>query len=62
MGQGFEHFKKLVEERSNGEIEVTIFDSSTFGNFDSVVQGLQSGILQMGSASTPKLAPSRRTS
>ncbi|MDP5220579.1 TRAP transporter substrate-binding protein [Ruegeria sp. 2205SS24-7] len=57
MGQGFEFFKKLVEERSNGEIEVTIFDSSKFGNFDSVVQGLQSGLLQMGSASTPNLAP-----
>lgn len=57
MGQGFEYFKELVEERSNGEIEVTIFDSSKFGNFDSVVQGLQSGLLQMGSASTPNLAP-----
>lgn len=57
MGQGFEHFKKLVEERSNGEITVDIYDSSKFGNFDSVVQGLQSGLLQMGSASTPNLAP-----
>lgn len=57
MGQGFEYFKELVEERSGGEIEVTIFDSSKFGNFDSVVQGLQSGLLQMGSASTPNLAP-----
>lgn len=57
MGQGFEYFKQLVEERSGGEIEVTIFDSSKFGNFDSVVQGLQSGLLQMGSASTPNLAP-----
>jgi tripartite ATP-independent transporter DctP family solute receptor len=57
MGQGFEYFKELVEERSGGAIEVTIFDSSKFGNFDSVVQGLQSGLLQMGSASTPNLAP-----
>jgi len=57
MGQGFEFFKEIVEERSEGAIEVTIFDSSKFGNFDSVVQGLQSGLLQMGSASTPNLAP-----
>ncbi len=57
MGEGFEFFKELVEERSNGEIGVDIFDSSKFGNFDSVVQGLQSGLLQMGSASTPNLAP-----
>lgn len=57
MGEGFELFKQLVEERSNGEIGVDVFDSSKFGNFDSVVQGLQSGLLQMGSASTPNLAP-----
>lgn len=57
MGQGFEKFKELVEEKSNGEMTVDIYDSSKFGNFDSVVQGLQSGLLQMGSASTPNLAP-----
>jgi len=57
MGQGFDYFKKIVEERSKGRIGVTVFDSSKFGNFDSVVQGLQSGLLQMGSASTPNLAP-----
>lgn len=57
MGQGFEYFKELVERRSDGEFRVQIFDSSKFGDFDSVVQGLQSGLLQMGSASTPNLSP-----
>ncbi len=57
MGQAFEKFKELLEERSNGEFRVDIFDSSKFGNFDSVVQGLQFNMLQMGSASTPNLAP-----
>lgn len=57
MGQAFEYFKKLVEERSNGEFRVDIYDSSKFGNFDSVVQGLQIGLLQMGSASIPNLSP-----
>lgn len=57
MGQGFEKFKELVEERTNGEFRVDIFDSSKFGNFDSVVQGLQLNMLQMGSAATPNLAP-----
>lgn len=57
MGQAFERFKELVEEKSGGEMKVDIYDSSKFGNFDSVVQGLQSGLLQMGSASTPNLAP-----
>lgn len=57
MGQGFEYFKELVERRSDGEFRVQIFDSSKFGDFDSVVQGLQGGLLQMGSASTPNLSP-----
>lgn len=57
MGQAFEKFKELMEERSNGEFRVDIFDSSKFGNFDSVVQGLQFNMLQMGSAATPNLAP-----
>ncbi|SKA70080.1 TRAP transporter substrate-binding protein [Desulfobaculum bizertense] len=57
MGQAFEKFKELVEERTHGEFRVDIYDSSKFGNFDSVVQGLQFNMLQMGSAATPNLAP-----
>ena len=57
MGEAFEYFKELVETRSDGRFRVDIYDSSKFGNFDSVVQGLQTGMLQMGSASTPNLAP-----
>lgn len=57
MGQAFIKFKELIEERSNGAFRVDIFDSSKFGNFDSVVQGLQLNMLQMGSASTPNLSP-----
>ncbi len=57
MGKAFIKFKKLIEERSNGAFRVDIFDSSKFGNFDSVVQGLQLNMLQMGSAATPNLSP-----
>ncbi len=57
MGQCFEKFKELVEQRSDGKFRVDIYDSSKFGNFDSVVQGLQMNMLQMGSASTPNLSP-----
>jgi len=57
MGQCFEKFKELVEQRSEGKFRVDIYDSSKFGNFDSVVQGLQFNMLQMGSASTPNLSP-----
>lgn len=57
MGQCFEKFKELVEQRSDGRFRVDVYDSSKFGNFDSVVQGLQYNMLQMGSASTPNLSP-----
>ncbi|MGE6608232.1 TRAP transporter substrate-binding protein [Halomonas sp. NPDC076908] len=57
MGKAFSYFEKLIEERSDGEFTVDVYHSSQFGNFDSVVQGLQTGMLQMGSASTPNLAP-----
>lgn len=49
MGQAYELFKKDLEERSNGFFKVKIFDSSKFGNFDAVVQGISMGVLQMGS-------------
>jgi tripartite ATP-independent transporter DctP family solute receptor len=57
MGKCFEKFKELVEHRSDGKFRVDVYDSSKFGNFDSVVQGLQYNMLQMGSASTPNLSP-----
>lgn len=49
MGQGYELFKKDLEERSKGAFKVIIYDSSKFGNFDAVVQGISMGVLQMGS-------------
>lgn len=57
MGQGFEYFKELVENRSDGRFRVQIFDSSQFGDTGSLVQGLQSGLLQMASDSTANLSP-----
>lgn len=55
MGKAFNYFEELIESRSNGEFSVDIYHSSQFGNFDSVVQGLQTGMLQMGSAGTSNL-------
>ena len=49
MGQGYELFKKDLEDRSKGAFTVQIYDSSKFGNFDAVVQGIRMGVLQMGS-------------
>ncbi len=49
MGEGYELFKADLEKRSGGLFRVDIYDSSKYGNFDAVVQGLQMGVLQMGS-------------
>lgn len=56
MGQGFELFKSDLEKRSGGMFKVEIYDSSKYGNFDAVVQGLQMGVLQMGSDSTTNIS------
>lgn len=47
-GQAFELFKTDLEKRSKGDFKVLIYDSSKYGNFDAMVQGLQMGVLQMG--------------
>jgi tripartite ATP-independent transporter DctP family solute receptor len=52
MGEGYELFKSDLEKRSGGVFRVDIYDSSKYGNFDAVVQGLQMGVLQMGSDAT----------
>lgn len=49
MGEAYELFKADLEKRSNGAFRVNIYDSSKYGNFDAVVQGLQMGVLEMGS-------------
>ena len=51
-GEAFELFKKDLEKRSNGAFKVQIYDSSKYGNFDAVIQGLQMGVLQMGADAT----------
>ena len=56
MGEGYELFKKELEERSGGLFKVDIYDSSKYGNFDAVVQGLQMNVLQMGSDATNNLS------
>lgn len=56
MGQGFIKFKELIEERSKGKFRVDVLDSSKFGNTNSIIQGLQLGMLQMASDSTSNLS------
>ncbi|RRD69947.1 MULTISPECIES: TRAP transporter substrate-binding protein [unclassified Desulfovibrio] len=52
QGQAFALFKKEMESRSKGAFKVELIDSGKFGNPESIVQGLQMGVLQIGAEST----------
>ncbi len=52
QGQAFALFKKELEARSNGAFKVELIGSGKFGNPESIVQGLQMGVLQIGAEST----------
>lgn len=43
-----EHFKELVEERSEGRIAVEIFPSSQLGDEREIYEGMQMGTVEMG--------------
>lgn len=48
---GFALFKKLVEERSNGELKIELYGSGKFGYAEAIMQGLQMGVLAIGGES-----------
>ena len=43
-----EKFKELIEERSNGDIQVQIFHSNSIGNETEILQQIQMNTVQMG--------------
>lgn len=45
---GVDAFKKMVEERSNGAIEVKIFPAGQLGDARTIVEGVQMGSMEMG--------------
>ena len=45
--RSFEHFKKVVEEKSNGRIEVQIFCAAALGGERDVLEGLQLGTVEI---------------
>ncbi|MGQ7848074.1 TRAP transporter substrate-binding protein [Granulosicoccus sp. 3-233] len=47
MHRALLHFEELVEERSEGEIDVQIFPSSQMGPDREMIEGVQSGVLEM---------------
>jgi tripartite ATP-independent transporter DctP family solute receptor len=50
-----QRFAKLIAERTNNQVEVTIFPGSQLGKSQQVVQGLQSGAIEMAFFSTTHL-------
>ena len=50
-----ERFGKQIAERTNNQVKVTIFPSSQLGKSQEVVQGLQSGAIEMAFFSTTHL-------
>lgn len=42
------HFKDIVAERSNGELQVTVYPAAQLGNAREVVEALQLGTIEMG--------------
>ena len=43
-----EKFKELIEQRSNGELEVKIFHSASLGNETEILQQIQLGTVELG--------------
>lgn len=48
MGMAMDKFKELVEEKSNGEIQVEVFPDSQLGGERDIIEGVQLGTIQGG--------------
>lgn len=55
--KSLEYFKKLVEERTDGEVEVNLYHSSQLGDDREMMEALQMGTQQMTCPSTAPIAP-----
>lgn len=53
---GYEKFKELVEQKSNGKVEIQIFGNTTLGSDRVTMESTQKGTLEMASCSSPNFA------
>lgn len=53
--RGLEKFKQIVEQETNGTVEIQIYPSSQLGQARSVAEGVQLGTIEMTLSSTPVL-------
>ncbi len=54
-GKGSAEFERLVEEYSNGKVDIQLFPSATLGNERDMIEGLSLGTLEMCLSSTGPL-------
>ncbi len=53
---GYEKFKELVEQKSNGKIKIRIFGNAQLGNDRVTTEAAQAGTLDLTSSSSPNMA------
>ena len=53
---GYDKFKEIVEQKSNGRVEVKIFGNTTLGSDRVTLESTQKGTLEMASCSSPNMA------
>ena len=53
---GYEKFKEIVEEKSEGRVEIQLFGNTTLGSDRVTLESTQKGTLEMASTSSPNMA------
>ena len=53
---GYEKFKELIEERSNGKVHIQLFGNSILGSDRVTMESAQRGTLELASSSSPNMA------
>ncbi len=57
VGVGLDYFKSQVEKASKGAIKVKVFHSAALGGAGDIIQGVQLGNIQMGTATCGAMIP-----
>ena len=53
---GYEKFKEIVEEKSEGRVEIELYGNATLGSDRVTLESTQKGTLEMASTSSPNMA------
>ncbi|MGQ9557366.1 MAG: DctP family TRAP transporter solute-binding subunit [Desulfurispora sp.] len=53
---GYEKFKELVEQKSNGKVKIQLYGNTVLGSDRVTMEAVQKGTLEMASSSSPNMA------